>query len=84
MEAHLQAVSWGGLSPPLKVESFKYLMKEGARFARNAILHHDPASRLGRTILYRSTARAVWRQDAKLGSILLQAHSSARAVLGYD
>eukprot|EP00959_Pyramimonas_sp_CCMP1952_P439914 9209811-Pyramimonas_sp.AAC.1 len=70
MEAHLQAVSWEGLPSPLKVESFKYLMKEGARFARDAILHHDLSSRLGRIILYRSIARA--------------AHSGARAVLGYD
>eukprot|EP00959_Pyramimonas_sp_CCMP1952_P239409 5003362-Pyramimonas_sp.AAC.2 len=57
---------------------------EGARFARNALLHREPTSRLARAILHRSIAWAVWRQDAKLGSILLQARPSARAILGLD
>ena len=59
-------------------------MTEGAKYARNAIPRRSPNSRLGRTILYRSIARAVWRQDVKRGSILLRSHPLARQLLGYD
>eukprot|EP00959_Pyramimonas_sp_CCMP1952_P320725 6711608-Pyramimonas_sp.AAC.1 len=38
----------------------------------------------GRIILYRSIARAVWRHDRKLGTILLQAHVAARSLLQVD
>ena len=59
-------------------------MTEGAKVARNATLHREPQSRLGRIILYRSIARAIWRQDAKLGSILLQARPLARELMSLD
>eukprot|EP00959_Pyramimonas_sp_CCMP1952_P344631 7217770-Pyramimonas_sp.AAC.1 len=59
-------------------------MTEGATLSRHTTLRFDGQGRLGRFILYRSIARAVWRQDGKLGTILLQAHAAARSLLQVD
>ena len=74
----------GFYEPPLKVDQYKFLLTEGARFARHAILLSEPGSRLGQIILLRSIARAVWRQDMDLGRTLLATHVLARGYVDLE
>eukprot|EP00959_Pyramimonas_sp_CCMP1952_P351545 7365618-Pyramimonas_sp.AAC.1 len=59
----IDCADWGCMSPPYRLEHFKYLMKEAAREARDNDFRrrpHHPATLLQ---LARSMARVVWRQD---------------------
>ncbi|CAK0907052.1 unnamed protein product, partial [Prorocentrum cordatum] len=84
VQAYLQCGDIEQYSPPIRLLYLKTLMKEGARFARNASLGQASDSTLGRIILCRSISRAVWRQDCTLGQKLIKAYPLAKQYLQYD
>ncbi|CAK0821636.1 unnamed protein product, partial [Prorocentrum cordatum] len=84
VQAYLQCGDIEQYSPPIRLLFLKTLMKEGARFARNASLGQASDSILGRIILCRSISRAVWRQDLTLGNKLIKAYPLAKQFLQID